>query len=78
MDRKSFNNLKNWVSMAKKHATKGANIVIIGNKIDCKGHRREVSTEDARNFATRNGCAFFEVSALKKTNIRAIQCLSAS
>ena len=36
------------------------NVIIVGNKID---KEREVSQEDANNFAKENGITYFEVSA---------------
>ena len=59
----SFVNLKYWVSALRNFFNLNQtvfNVIIVGNKID---KEREVSQEDANNFAKENGITYFEVSA---------------
>ena len=42
--------------------------ILVGNKIDLK-EKRMVSSEEAQNFAEKNGMNFFETSALNNLNI---------
>ena len=61
----SFNNLKDWISSIKINM-EAKNIflplIIIGNKIDMENDR-EISKENAENFAKRNNYKYFETSA---------------
>lgn len=45
-----------------KRRKKNVIFVVVGNKIDLK-EQREVSTKEGKNFATKNGLIFAEVSA---------------
>ena len=59
----SFVNLKYWLSALRTFFNSSQNVfnvIIVGNKID---KEREVSQEDANNFAKENGITYFEVSA---------------
>lgn len=42
--------------------------MLIGNKTDLK-HLQAVATEDAQNFAEKEGLSFIETSALEATNV---------
>jgi GTPase SAR1 family protein len=43
---------------------------LIGNKVDLSDtNRRQVSTEEAKNYATEAGMLFFETSAYNATNV---------
>jgi small GTP-binding protein len=60
----TFYNLKDWIASIKKNIESQnmfIPLVILGNKIDLGG--REVSTEDAENFANENKYKYFETSA---------------
>ena len=64
--KESFENIQTWIELAKKNAPKDALYFLVGNKID-KGMEneelRQVSQEEAQNFAGDNNMTFFEVSA---------------
>ena len=70
--RSSFENVKVWLNDTKQLATKDCVILLLGNKndVDISSHTsREVSTQEGFDFAVQNNLTFFEVSALKNTNI---------
>jgi small GTP-binding protein len=73
----SFSNLKYWIQsinmhLGEKHDMK---MIIIGNKIDLS---REISKEDAENFAKQANVPYYETSAKNGTgineSIRALVC----
>ena len=61
----SFNNLKEWISSIKVNM-EAKNIflplIIVGNKIDME-NERDITKEDAENFASENKYKYFETSA---------------
>jgi Ras-related protein Rab-1A len=66
-DKKSFIHLKNWFNDIDKYA-KDAYKILVGNKCDLE-HNREVTYEDAKEFADTNELMYIEVSAKKSINI---------
>ena len=63
-DKESFNGLNYWIDSIKNNANldnKNVPAIILGNKIDLQ--HREVSKEDAENFAKINNYDYYEVSA---------------
>ena len=60
--------MKKWLKELRDHANSNPIIMLIGNKSDLQ-HLRIVSTEDARNFAEKEGLLFMETSAFKATNV---------
>ena len=61
----SFDNLRDWISSIKKNMeTKNIflPLIIVGNKVDMEDSR-EISKEDAENFAKENNYKYFETSA---------------
>ena len=67
-NRKSFENITNWLEEVKEEVPKDAKFVLIGNKIDLE-NQRQVPTEEGRKFADDNGMKFIEVSAKDGTNL---------
>ena len=66
--RSSFNSVKDWVEECKNYTNKNVLLLLVGNKTDLKD-KREISTEEGREFAEKNGMEFFESSALTGDNI---------
>ena len=46
------------------------NIVIVGNKVDCEEHKREVETWQGERLCNQLGClAYYETSARENINV---------
>jgi len=67
--RRSFENLDNWLSEARKFGCnpRDVDFVVIGNHIDKS--KRAVSESEARNWAKEKGFSYFEVSANTGANV---------
>lgn len=61
--RDSFNSLKNWLTDARNLASPNIFVVLVGNKKDLESSR-EVSFQEATDFAKENDLMFIETSAL--------------
>lgn len=68
--RQTFDHVARWLEELRGHADNNIVVMLIGNKCDL-ADRREVSTEDAQEFAQTEGLFFFETSALEATNVEA-------
>ncbi|KAK4772467.1 hypothetical protein SAY86_014242 [Trapa natans] len=66
--RQTFDHIPRWLEELRSHADKNIVIILVGNKTDL-GDQRAVSTEDAKEFAEKEGLFFLETSALEATNI---------
>ncbi|KAJ4966823.1 hypothetical protein NE237_018672 [Protea cynaroides] len=66
--RQSFDHIPRWLEELRGHADKNIVIILIGNKTDLED-QRAVSTEDAKEFAEKEGLFFLETSALEATNV---------
>ncbi|KAL5096252.1 hypothetical protein RYX36_000579 [Vicia faba] len=64
----TFDNVTRWLKELRDHADANIVIMLIGNKTDLR-HLRAVNTEDAQNYAEREGLSFIETSALEATNV---------
>ena len=72
--KKSFENLEKKFNLVKEMAEKenvDIKIIIVGNKKDLE-NKREVTTEEGKQFAKKKKCPFFETSAWSNENIREI------
>ncbi|KAI9282338.1 ras family-domain-containing protein [Sporodiniella umbellata] len=67
--RETFENLSVWLEDARQHANPNTVIMLIGNKCDLK--KRQVSTEEAQQFAKENDLFFLETSAKEAVNVEA-------
>ena len=68
----TFDNCINWYKELKINTENECVICLVGNKcdlIDGFPNRREVSIEEARNFAKKNKSLFFETSARSNNNV---------
>ncbi|GAB4848747.1 Ras- protein Rab11D [Ancistrocladus abbreviatus] len=66
--RQTFEHIPRWLEELRGHADKNIVIMLIGNKTDLED-QRVVSTEDATEFAQKEGLFFLETSALESTNV---------
>ncbi|KAL6569843.1 Golgi membrane exchange factor (Ric1p-Rgp1p) subunit [Orobanche minor] len=66
--RQSFDHVARWLDELRGHADKNIVIMLVGNKSDL-GTLRNVSTEDAKDFAQRENLFFMETSALEAINV---------
>lgn len=66
--RDSFNSLTNWLTDARNLASPSIVIVMVGNKKDLESHR-EVSFQEASQFAKDNNLLFLECSAFSGENV---------
>ena len=67
-DKKTFNNVKNWVNQIKSEVDERVTIILVANKIDDE-ENREVSKEEGEEIASNLGLPFFECSAKSGVNI---------
>ena len=67
-NKKSFDNVRNWINQIKEEVSDKVSIVLVGNKVDDEQHRI-VKTEDGEKIAKEFGLLFFECSAKSGINI---------
>ena len=68
-DKESFQKLNDfWIGQLKMNAPEKAKSVLVGNKSDLAG-QRQVSIEDAEEFAKNNNLKYYEVSAKDGTKV---------
>jgi small GTP-binding protein len=66
-DKKTFESVSDWMDHIKTNADMGAEVILVGNKIDI--NNREVSSEDGIALAGKYGVPLVETSALNGYNI---------
>ena len=66
--RKTFENVKNWVTQIREEVSDKVSIILVGNKID-DVEGRKVKTEEGEIMAKECGLSFFETSAKSGENI---------
>lgn len=64
----TFDHIARWLEELRSHADNNIVIMLIGNKTDLETSRA-VPTEDAKEFAEKEGLFFLETSALEATNV---------
>jgi len=64
----SFAKAQYWVKELQKHGSPGIVMALVGNKADLT-EKREVSVQDATEYAEKNGMFFIETSAKTADNI---------
>ena len=67
-NRDSFKNLENWLIEIEKNASENVLKILIGNKNDLEDER-DISPDEGKSFANRNGMQFIETSAKMNTNV---------
>ena len=68
-NRKSFENISNWIKECKSNASENVLIVLIGNKCDLN-EKRQVTTEEGENLAKKYEISFYETSAKTGDNVQ--------
>ena len=66
--RQSFQSVSKWIDDARNLREDECLIVLAGNKCDLPSHR-QVSTQEAQQFANEKGIMFFEISAKEGINV---------
>ena len=62
-DRRSFENVRNWMANVKEHASERVDVALVGNKDDCEDGARVVARSEGEALARSFGAPFFETSA---------------
>lgn len=71
-DKKSFQNLENWIKQINESQPESMCKIIVGNKVDCKENERQVSFAEGTALAKKYGVEFVECSAKDNYNIAEI------
>ena len=71
-NKKSFENITNWMEYCQNKAGKISKLVLVGNKCDIEEDKRQVSTDEGKKFADDNGMLFYETSAKNNINVKAV------
>jgi Ras-related protein Rab-1A len=66
-NRYSFNNIQSWITQVYKYSI-NTNIILVGNKIDLESER-QISYEEAKEYADSLEIPYLEVSVKNGTNI---------
>ncbi|EGR31194.1 hypothetical protein IMG5_116200 [Ichthyophthirius multifiliis] len=66
--KESFDSLQMWLNEVINNANKSLSFIVIGNKIDLIG-KRQVTYEEAQQFAKENNFIYIETSALTGENV---------
>ena len=69
--KESFENISSWIEDCKNSSPKSVFMVLVGNKCDLE-ENREVSEEEGRELAEKNGMLFFETSAKTGKNVEQV------
>ncbi|XP_076961019.1 ras-related protein RABF1-like [Bidens hawaiensis] len=64
----SFHKAQHWVKELQKHGSADIVMALVGNKADLQ-EKREVSVQDGKDYAEKNGMFFIETSAKTADNI---------
>ena len=70
-NRRTFENVQQWISQIREETSQNVVIYLIGNKIDMK-EERKVSTEEGKKLADELGLPFMETSAKEGININVV------
>ena len=68
-NRESFDNLNSFLIEIKKNPKKDVSIILVGTNCDLEDERI-VTYQEGKDFATKNGMKFIEVSAKNNINIK--------
>ncbi|CAN4114890.1 unnamed protein product [Withania somnifera] len=66
--RQTFDHIPRWLEELRAHADKNIVIMLIGNKTDLED-QRAVPTQDAKEFAQKEGLFFLETSAMEGSHV---------
>lgn len=68
-DKETFDHVKIWMSEIENYAN-DVKVMLIGNKNDIEGSKRQVSYEEAKEFADKLGISYIETSAKTSINVK--------
>jgi len=71
-DRKSFQNVENWIKQIQIHAAVDVIIVLVGNKCDLGTEARDITIAEGQQLAKKHSMEFFETSAKDGTNVNEV------
>ena len=71
-DKKSFNNLQNWIKQINESQPEAMVKIIVGNKSDCKENERQVTFAEGQAMGNKYGVNFIQCSAKDNYNISEI------
>ncbi|XP_037641857.1 ras-related protein Rab-25b [Sebastes umbrosus] len=66
----TYESVERWLKELYDHADPHIVVMLVGNKTDLESER-SVPTEEAKDYAEKNGLLFLETSALESTNVEA-------
>ena len=69
--RESFESISSWIEDCKNSSPKTVFMVLVGNKCDLESNR-EVTEEEGKELAEKNGMMFFETSAKTGKNVNEV------
>ncbi|GAM18765.1 hypothetical protein SAMD00019534_019400 [Acytostelium subglobosum LB1] len=64
----TYKSVERWLTELRENADRNIEIMLVGNKSDLR-HLREVSTDEAKEFAEKHKLLFIETSALDASNV---------
>lgn len=65
--RETFDHLASWLEDCRKYSSSDITIMLIGNKCDLE--QRQVSNQEANDFAAKHGLVYLEASAKTAQNV---------
>ena len=68
-NRESFDSLNSWLTEIKKNANQNLSLILVGTNCDLENERK-VTYQEGKDFATKNGIKFIEVSAKNNINVK--------
>ena len=68
-DKETFDHVKIWMAEIENYSN-DVKLMLIGNKNDIEGSKRQVSYEDAKEFADKLGISYIETSAKTSINVK--------
>jgi Ras-related protein Rab-1A len=68
-DKETFDHVKIWMAEIENYSN-DVKVMLIGNKIDIEGSKRQVSYQEAKEFADKLGISYIETSAKTSINVK--------
>jgi GTPase SAR1 family protein len=72
-DKTSFASVRGWLETAKQHTKDLSRILLVGNKADLSDTQREVSRDEAQEFANEHRLHWIETSAKTDSNVQVVR-----
>ena len=68
-NREPFDSLNSWLTEIKNNANQNLSLILVGTNCDLENERK-VTYQEGKDFATKNGIKFIEVSAKNNINVK--------